>query len=123
MPPIPMHHAPVWAWAATALIAVLLSIATLSPSVAAVAPPGFGVDKVQHFIGFALLAMPLGYAYPRWTWAVIGGATLFGGAIELVQPLFGRGCEVADLVADGLGAASGAFAMRALRRKTLRESH
>lgn len=123
MPPIPMHNAPVRAWAATALIAVLLCIATLSPAVPAVAPPGFGVDKVQHFIGFALLAMPLGYACPRWTWAVIGGATLFGGAIELIQPLFGRGCEVADLIADGLGAATGALAMRALRRKTLREAH
>lgn len=123
MPPIPMHRAPAWAWAATALIALLLCIATLSPSVPAVAPPGFGVDKVQHFIGFALLAMPLGYAYPRWTWAVIGGATLFGGAIELIQPLFGRGCEVADLIADGLGAATGALAMRALRRKTLRETY
>lgn len=123
MPPIPMHRMPAWAWAATVLIAVLLLIATLSPSVPAVAPPVFGVDKVQHFIGFALLAMPLGYAYPRWTWAVIGGATLFGGAIELIQPLFGRGCEVADLVADGLGAATGALAMRALRHKKMRKTH
>lgn len=100
-----------WAWIATALLAVLLCAATLAPAV----PSGGPVsnDKAQHFIGFALLAAPLSFAYPRHIWAVILAAIAFGGAIELIQPSVGRGRELGDLVADGLGAVAGAAIARA----------
>ncbi len=109
---IPQAHR--WAWCVTALIAAALCVTTLSPAVPAIGPPNS--DKVQHFIGFAALSLPLGFAYPRRTLAIIAGATLFGAGIELVQPFVGRGAELADLVADALGATTGALAMRALRR-------
>jgi VanZ family protein len=74
-------------------------------------------DKLQHALGFALLA---------WLWCLAlarirpgsgllqlgGGAFLvsiaLGGALELWQGLLGyRSCELLDWVADGVGAAAG----------------
>jgi VanZ family protein len=75
-------------------------------------------DKLQHALGFALLA---------WLWCraiarVRPGSSLrfsgigaflvsvaLGGALELWQGLLGyRSCELLDWVADGVGAAAGA---------------
>jgi VanZ family protein len=43
-------------------------------------------------------------------------ALLIGGAIEIVQPYFGRGLEVLDFICDALGAACGAaFGVISLR--------
>ncbi len=114
MPPFSIPRAHRWAWYATALIAAALCVSTLSPVMPAIGPPSS--DKIQHFIGFAALASPLGFAYPRRTLAIVAAATLFGAGIELVQPFVGRSAELADLVADALGATTGALAMRALRR-------
>jgi VanZ family protein len=103
-----------WAWALTALIALALCITTLSPGMPAVGPPNS--DKWQHFAGFALLALPLGYARPRWGWQIIFGVLAFGAMIEVIQPFVGRGAEWADLAADVAGAAVAVLAMRLLRR-------
>jgi len=118
-PPSP-HRAVLWAWVVTFLLAVLLGVMTLSPSVPSVGPATN--DKLQHFVGFALLAAPLGIAYPRRIWAVILAAVLFGALIELVQPYVGREREGADLVADALGAICGATLARvwALRGARIR---
>lgn len=116
MQPSPSYPAPAWALAATGLIAGLLCIATLTPGGLDLNVGQPSNDKLQHFIGFGVLALPLGYAWPRRTWTVIAGVTMFGAMIELIQPLVGREGELGDIVADALGATAGAFAMRFLRR-------
>jgi VanZ family protein len=87
----------------------------LAPSVPSIGPASS--DKVEHFIGFALLAGPLSFAYPRHIWSVIVAAVIFGAAIEVVQPYVSRGREAADLVADALGALAGGIAARAWARR------
>ncbi|MFD0859289.1 VanZ family protein [Roseovarius aquimarinus] len=101
------------AWSVTFLIAAALLAVTLSPGVPQIGPPGS--DKWQHVAGFALLALPLGYARPGWWLWIIAGAGAFGGVIELVQPHVGRSAEWADLVADVAGAAAAAITMRLVR--------
>ncbi len=113
--PQPLRRAAPWAWAATALLAAVLCVLTLSPS-----PPTGGrpsPDKLYHFIGFGALAVPLCLAYPRRAWAVIVGVIAFGAAVEVIQPFVGRGAEWGDLLADALGAATAAGVAVALRRR------
>ncbi len=109
-----LRRAAPWAWGATLVLAAVLCALTLSPQVPAVGPPGR--DKLYHFIGFGLLALPLCLAYPRRAWAVIAGVVAFGAAIEVIQPFVGRGAEWADLLADALGAATAACLAWALHR-------
>ena len=118
-PPSPQSAARL-AWVATFLFAAILVALTLAPSVPSVGPATN--DKVQHFIGFAVLAAPLGMAYPRRILAVILAAVAFGAMIELVQPFVGREREAADLVADALGAVFGGTLARvwALRRARIK---
>lgn len=116
MLPSQTYHAPAWALATTALLAALLCIATLTPGGLDLNVGQPSNDKIQHLIGFGVLALPLGYAWPRHTWTVIAGVTLFGAMIELIQPFVGRDGGVADVAADALGATIGAFVMRFLRR-------
>lgn len=114
--PDPFHNrAPRWAILLTVVIALALCIATLSPGMPAIGPRGS--DKWQHFVGFALLVLPLGYARPDWGLRILMGAAAFGGLIELVQPNVGRAAEWADLAADIAGASAGILAMRLLRRR------
>ena len=116
MPDLSIRRVPRWSIALTVLIALVLCIATLSPGMPAVGPQGS--DKWQHFGGFALLVLPLGYARPGWGVSILIGAALFGGLIELIQPHVGRSAEWADLAADIAGAAAGILAMRLLRARS-----
>lgn len=99
------------AWAATAVLFVAIGVLTLTPAVAAAAA---GNDKLGHFTAFALLVLPLSIAYPNRCLAVFTVAIAYGLAIELIQPYVGRDAEVADFVADVLGAALGALAGRVI---------
>jgi VanZ family protein len=75
-------------------------------------------DKLQHGLGFALLAWLWCRAFKRlrpdaspWSVGVaaIVLSVILGGALELWQGLLGyRSCELLDWVADGIGAAAGA---------------
>jgi VanZ family protein len=75
-------------------------------------------DKLQHALGFALLAWlwcrALGRVRPGSSLLSLGAggflvSVLLGGALELWQGLLGyRSCELLDWVADGVGAAVGA---------------
>ncbi|HEY9040516.1 MAG TPA: VanZ family protein [Roseovarius sp.] len=109
-----LSRAAPWAWSATLLLAAVLCVLTLSPPGPAVGPPA--PDKLYHFIGFGILALPLSLAYPHRAWAVVAGVIAFGAAIEVIQPFVGRGAEWADLLADALGAATAAGVAWALRR-------
>lgn len=81
-------------------------------------------DKVQHTLGFALLAWLWCRALPRLrpAWALgriaVSSAAitlLIGGALELWQGLLVyRSCELLDWVADGVGAAIGVGVYAAL---------
>ena len=94
------------ALALTLMIAALILWGTLSPP----GPPGPGLplsDKQMHALAFALLVLPLGWQNIRHTVWLFPEALALGGAIELVQPMVGRGAEWADFLADALGIATG----------------
>ncbi len=92
----------------TALLTVVIALLTLMPQVPG--PTGIpGFDKLAHFIAFAALCVPLAWRYPH-LWRAVALATLvYGGVIEIIQPLTGRTAQWGDLVADGAGAFAGAF--------------
>ncbi|MEO0916371.1 MAG: VanZ family protein [Pseudomonadota bacterium] len=62
-----------------------------------------------HAAAFALLVLPLVSAWPRRWLVIVLGAILFGGAIEVLQPTFDRALEWSDIVANTVGAVSGAI--------------
>lgn len=99
--------------AATIVLALIIAVLTLAPMPAGA--PG-GSDKVYHILAFAGLAFPLPLVLQRLTVWVMLGVIAYGGAIEVIQPFFGRQSEWADLVADGIGAFVGAVAGCALSR-------
>lgn len=101
---------PPLAWGLTVGLIGVISGLTLMPASQAAGPPT--PDKLYHFIAFAALAMPLCAAYPRRIWWVVAGAIVFGGMIEVIQPMVGRGAEWLDLLADALGAVAGAWVAR-----------
>lgn len=98
--------------AATLAVAALIGVATLTP----IQNPGVpGTDKSHHFIAFAALAVPLSFSRPRLAPWVVVAAALYGGAIEIIQPLVGRSGEVFDFMADAMGALIGGIAGAGLR--------
>jgi hypothetical protein len=103
--------------AATLALALFIGVLTLVPMPAGGGPPGS--DKVYHILAFAVLAFPLPLVRPRLTIWVALGVIAYGGAIELIQPFFGRQAEWADLFADGIGAVVGAVTGYALSRHML----
>ncbi|MFC3088381.1 VanZ family protein [Tabrizicola soli] len=100
--------------AVTLALGMIIAVLTLAP-MPAVSP--VGSDKVYHILAFAGLAFPLPLVRPRLTIWVVLGVIAYGGAIEMVQPFFGRQAEWADLLADGIGAVVGAVAGYALSRQ------
>ncbi|UXX81999.1 VanZ family protein [Roseovarius pelagicus] len=85
---------------------LVVGIATLSPMPEQQDLPGS--DKLHHLIGFAALAFPLSWVYPRHAWLIFAAATVYGGLIEVIQPQVGRYAEFSDGLADLAGAAMGA---------------
>jgi VanZ family protein len=75
-------------------------------------------DKLQHGLGFALLALlwcrALHRVRPGWSQLAVASAAFLvsvglGGALELWQGWLGyRSCELLDWVADAVGAVAGA---------------
>lgn len=93
-----------WLW--PAVVAALIVIASGRGEVAA--PSVTGIDKVTHFLVFGLLATLVvrnGYP-PRRAWVAVVLVSLFGATDEWHQSFTpGRMVELADWVADTLGAA------------------
>lgn len=102
--------------AVTTVLAVIIAVLTLAPM-----PSGgpAGSDKIYHVLAFACLAFPLPLVRPRLALWVVLAVTAYGGMIEMIQPLFGRQAEWADLVADAIGAVVGAVTGTALSRYIL----
>ncbi len=108
----------------TLLIAALIAYGALTP------PGGYNLttgpaslfDKHQHVTAFALLVLPLTWGNIRNALWLVPLAIVYGGAIELLQPLIGRSGSLVDLAADALGCGLGVLpgALRAMlgRRRT-----
>ncbi|GAB1596705.1 hypothetical protein PAGU2638_23840 [Lysobacter sp. PAGU 2638] len=82
-------------------------------------PPAFdGMDKLEHALGYALLAAYGTRLYPaRWL-RVLVGVIAFGIAIEIAQGVFTttRSADPLDAIADAFGAAIAQAAWRWRRR-------
>ena len=94
-----------WSILLTIALATAIAILTLMPPTQVDMPSGS--DKPSHFIAFLALALPLGIVKPRWAGVLFLLFTIFGAAIEIIQPYVGRSREVADLIADVAGIACG----------------
>ncbi len=105
---------------AALLWALVVALALLTPSSSETALPSWlpplveaALDKIVHGLLFFVQAALLGRALvdralpvvTRWTATVV--ATVYGGALELLQAgIDGRGLEGADAAANALGAIS-----------------
>jgi VanZ family protein len=72
-------------------------------------------DKFYHLVAFAALIFPTAALYARSLVWILPLSALFGVAIELIQPFFGRTAEVLDVVADILGLGVGTLLGLSLR--------
>ena len=86
----------------TIIVTLTLSVAMLWP-LEAPPPAPEGSDKLVHFVAFAALAFPLARTGRFGLLPVFVGASVFGGAIELIQPSLNRSADVNDWVADIVG--------------------
>ena len=103
--------------AITIVLLLIIAVLALAPM-----PAGpRGSDKFYHVLAFASLTFPLTLVRPRLGIWVLLGVMAYGGAIELIQPHFGRQAAWSDLMADGIGAGVGIFAARYLGSR-LRQS-
>ena len=98
---------------ATIIIAFAIGLATLTP--VEKLPQVSGSDKVYHLISFAILTLPIAIIRPQAIWIILSLSIAYGGLIELLQPLVNRNCEMADLLADAVGAMLGVLVTRALK--------
>jgi len=90
----------------TIIVTLTLTVAMLWP-LEAPPPAPDGSDKLVHLIAFAALAFPLARTGRIGLLSIFIGASLYGGAIELIQPSFNRSADVNDWVADVVGVALG----------------
>ena len=109
-----------WAWGPAVLIAGAIFAASSLPR-AQLPEVGFpGIDKLEHGLAYGLLGAALARGWrwqrPAWRWlatwfAAWTVALAYGLSDELHQLLVpGRMFDLADLLADGVGAALGAAA-------------
>ncbi|WP_372922143.1 hypothetical protein [Roseovarius sp.] len=90
---------------------------TLWPKVSTPAVGIIFADKMWHVLAFWIWAGIVILGWPSLGWKALVGAAFIGTMIELVQPLVGREAEVADLMADLLGAALGVWSAHLLLLK------
>ena len=82
-----------------------------------------GVDKLEHFAAFAVLAILARTGWPRLFLPLLLPVLLvYGAGLELAQAAVGEGrtASVADFAADGLGLAFGLIATTFLPRRAAR---
>ena len=101
---------------ATIAIAFAIGLATLTP--VETLPNVSGSDKLYHLISFAILTLPIAIIRPHALWIILGLSIAYGGAIEIIQPLVNRNCEMADLFADACGSVLGILGGKLLLSKT-----
>ena len=99
----------------TIAIAFAIGLATLTP--VETLPNVSGSDKLYHLISFAILTLPIAVIRQKAMWVILSLSIAYGGAIEIIQPLVNRNCEMADLFADTCGAVLGILAGKLLLSK------
>ena len=99
---------------ATIIIAVVIGMATLTP--VEELPAVSGSAKLYHLISFAILTLPIAVIRPKAGWVMFILSVGYGGAIEVLQPLVDRNCELADFLADVGGVALGMTVSKAFVR-------
>ena len=99
---------------ATIIIAIVIGLATLTP--VEELPAVSGSDKFYHLISFAILTLPIAVIRPKAGWVMFILSVGYGGAIEVLQPLVDRNCELADFLADASGALLGMALSKAFGR-------
>ena len=103
----------------TIIVTLALTVTMLWP-LEAPPPAPEGSDKLVHLIAFAALAFPLAYTGRFGLPPVFIGASIYGGAIELMQPSFNRSADFNDWVADIIGVVlgiGGALLHRRIRKR------
>lgn len=107
-----------WRWAAPAVVAAIIVVATSIPRLQLPDGPS---DKQWHFAGYAALGLTFGWARGGpWRRHLASFAALlaFAAVDELHQRLIpGRSADIADWVADGAGSATGLALIAALMRR------
>ena len=90
----------------TLVVTLTLTVAMLWP-LEAPPPAPEGSDKLVHLIAFAALAFPLACTGRIGLLPVFIGASVYGGAIVLMQPSFNRSADINDWIADIVGVVLG----------------
>lgn len=112
------------AWVIALMTVLLLSLAPISPDwFPESAQQGFGLG---HLLAYAMLTV-LTLRILLQTWKTLpyrqtvlitaGSIFLYGGAIELLQPLVGRQRDVDDLLMNAIGIAMALACLSLMRRK------
>ena len=97
----------------TVILALIVGVATLTPSHSMPSAPGS--DKLHHFLAFGAIAFPPAFARPRlFVWIVLA-VSAYGAAIEIIQPHVGRHGDIMDALANSVGAVAGATGGAVLR--------
>lgn len=104
--------------AVSVLMAMCVAAVLLVPMPSGAPFPVPHFDKLVHATLFGCVALPSMMVLPgRWHWLVWAVVVGYSGVMELVQPMFGRGADPADLIANATGAALAMTAARAYRSK------
>ncbi|MGY4514901.1 VanZ family protein [Lysobacter sp. HA18] len=114
-----MTSRPAWALPLWIAMYVAITIGSLLPAHDLPSPVFEGMDKVEHALGYAVLAAYGTWLYPtRWL-RVLVTVIVFGIAIEIAQGLFttSRSADPLDALADAIGAALAQAAWRASRHR------
>jgi glycopeptide antibiotics resistance protein len=102
----------------TLFVLAAIAVASLSPSGSA-GDPG-SADKSMHILAYAAATMPVAATPSKPILLLAFGIIAWSGAIELLQPLVGRGATVADLLANTVGVVLGlclAYPLRWMLRR------
>lgn len=89
-----------WAVISSVALGVITILSLIPLSELPVAP---GSDKFHHLAAYGLVAFPIALRRHRFCWGLILLIILWGGLIELVQPLVNRYAEWADFTANSAG--------------------
>lgn len=90
-------------WPVFTLIALMAaSVLSLVP-IAVDLPQPVASDKLHHFVAYALIALPVALARPRWWFLLVVAIALWSIVIELVQPFVGRERAAGDVAANAGG--------------------
>ncbi|GAA5785744.1 VanZ family protein [Chitiniphilus shinanonensis] len=94
-------------WASAIWIGSLIPLA---------APPVDNGDKIQHFLGYGVLAALALAAFPPRMWRAWLGATSMGVAVECAQYFVPyRSFDLRDMLANALGALLGVVLLRSIQ--------